>query len=126
MVGRTPHAHSCAQAALSDWTSEIIGYRVALGILGALALVALSITRRRSLRLRAWSPLPDVVVDTIATTIFGVAGLWLTGLGIDALGFQNGHGAGFWLSGAPVALAAAVVFGRRVTQDMEPAGRLLK
>ena len=34
---------------------------------------------------RRWKPLPATVVDTIATTVFGVAGVWTAALGIDAL-----------------------------------------
>lgn len=115
-----PHAHSCAQAALSDWTWEVIVYRIALGVLGALALAALAMARRRSMRLRMWSPLPDAVVDTIGATVFGIAGVWLTGLGIDAVIVGGARGAGFWLSAAPVALAAGVIFGYRFVHDLDP------
>lgn len=115
-----PHAHTCAQAALSDWTAEIIGYRIAFGVLGCLALAALRIARRRSLRFRTWSALPDAVVDTIGTTIFGIAGVCLTGLGIDTLVIGGGRGAGLWLSAAPVALAGGLVFGLRLVRDIQP------
>lgn len=116
-----PHAHTCAQAALSDWTWEIIGYRIAFGVLGALALAALSLARRRSLRFRTWSPLPETVLDTIGTTIFGIAAVWLVGLvGVDAWIVGGGRGVGFWLSAAPVALVGAVVFGLRLVRDLEP------
>ena len=116
-----PRAHTCAQAALSDWTAEIIGYRIAFGVLGGLALAALRVARRRSLRFRTWSALPDAVVDTIGTTIFGIAGVWLTALGIDTVVVGGGRGAGFWLSAAPVALAAGLVFGLRLVGDIQPA-----
>ena len=61
------------------------------------------------------------VVDTIPTTLFGIAGLWLAGLGIDALIVSSGHGAGQWLSAAPVALAAGLVFGLRLVRDVSAA-----
>ncbi len=85
---------------------------------GALALGLLVIARRR---LRLWKPLPVTVVDTVATTLFAAAGLWLTGLGIDALIVSSGHGAGQWLSAAPVALTGGLVFGLRLVKDLSPA-----
>ena len=115
-----PHAHSCAEAALNDWAAEIVGYRIAFGILGALALTALTLARRRSPRIRGWSPLPVTITNTIATTVFSIAALWLAGLGIDTLILSDAHGAGFWLSAAPVALIAAVIFGVRLLHDMTP------
>jgi hypothetical protein len=42
-------------------------------------------------------------------------------MGIDALAVSSGHGAGQWLSAAPVALAAAVIFGIRLVRDITPA-----
>ena len=99
-----PHAGSCAQAALNDWTWETIGYRIAFGMLGLLALGLLVLARRRAWHGPNWAPLPATVVDSIATTLFGISGVWLAGLGIDALTVSSGHGAGQWLSAAPVAL----------------------
>jgi hypothetical protein len=118
-----PHAHSCAQAALADWAAETVGYRIALGLLGLLALGLSVIARRRWSWARAWTPLPATVVDTIAATLFGVGGVWLTGLGIDALIVNSGHGAGQWLSAAPVALVAGIVFGLRLVRDVSPVAR---
>jgi hypothetical protein len=116
----SPHAHTCAQAALNDWAWETVGYRIAFGVLGALALAALQLARHRSLRLRAWTPLPSAVVDTIATTLFGLAAICLVGLSIDAWISNAGHGAGQWLSAAPVAAAAALLFGSRLVADIRP------
>lgn len=117
-----PHAHSCAQAALDDWAWETVGYRIAFGVLGLLALGLFVVARRRWSRGPRWTPLPATVVDTVATTLFGISGAWLAGLGIDALIVSSGHGAGQWLSAAPVALAASVVFGLRLLRDVRPAG----
>ena len=116
-----PHAQSCAQAALDDWAWETVAYRIAFGVLGLLALGLLVTARRRWPQARAWPALPATVVDTIATTVFGASGVWLAGLGIDALIVNSGHGAGQWLSAAPVALVAGLVFGFRLLRDVSPA-----
>ncbi|MGI9080234.1 MAG: hypothetical protein ACR2GF_05375 [Acidimicrobiales bacterium] len=79
------------------------------------------IARRRWSQARGWAPLPATVVDTIATTLFGIGGVWLAGLGIDALIVRSGHGAGQWLSAAPVALAVGLLFGLRLVRDVSPA-----
>ena len=45
----------------------------------------------------------------------------MAGLGVDALIVSSGHGAGQWLSAAPVALAAGLGFGLRLLRDIRPA-----
>ena len=80
----SPRARSCAQAALSDWAAETVGYRLAAGVLGACALAVAIIVRRRD-RLARWQLLPATVTDSIGACLFGAAGIWLTGLGVDAL-----------------------------------------
>ena len=115
-----PQAHSCAQAALDDWAWETVSYRIALGVLGLIGLGLFVLARRRWSRARGWSPLPATVVDTLATTVFGLSGVWLAGLGIDALIVNSGHGAGQWLSAAPIAVASAIVFGVRLIGDLRP------
>lgn len=113
-----PHAHSCAQAALGDWAWETVGYRIAFGVLGLVAIGLLVVARRRWFRTRLWAALPATVVDTVAATLFGISGIWLAGLGIDALVVSSGHGAGQWLSAAPVALAAGLLFGLRLMREV--------
>ncbi len=116
-----PHAGSCARAAMADWANETVVYRVAFGVLGLVALGALRIGRHRLFPLRRWAPLPATVVDTIATTIFAVSGVWLAGLGIDALVVSSAQGSGQWLSAAGVALGAASVFGAHLLRDLRAA-----
>jgi hypothetical protein len=116
-----PHAHSCAQAALNDWTWETIGYRIGIGIVGLTALGLLALARRRAWHGPNWAPLPATIVDSGAVTLFGIAGIWLAGLGIDALIVSSGRGAGQWLSAAPVALTAGLLFGLRLVRDVATA-----
>lgn len=112
-------AHSCYQAALSDWTFEVVAYRVLIGVLGALALGLYVIIRRRGL-----AGLPPAVVDTIAVTAFGVAGAWTLGLGIDWV-VQGTNGAGQWLAAAPISLVLAGLFGWRLLGDVRRPSALL-
>lgn len=111
-----PHASSCYQAALSDWAAETVFYRLALGALGAFGLLALAFLRRRA------GPgsflLPSLVVNTIGTTVFGAAGVLLLGQSIAALA-TAAHGAGQWLSAAPIAIAIAIWFAYRLIGDLQ-------
>ena len=109
---------SCRDAAVSDWVSEVVGYRLALGVLGVIALFALALLRRRWLLTQRWTTLPPLVTDTIAVTCFGVAGLWTFLMGLDLAATASGRGSGQWFAAAPVALAAAVVFGIRLVRDI--------
>jgi hypothetical protein len=93
-------------------------YRLAAGLLGALCVLAYVILRRRAARFDRWSALPATVSDTVAVTLFGVAGLWTLGLGVDAIAVSSGDGSGQWLSAAPVALVAAAVFGVRLWRNV--------
>jgi len=120
-LGNYPHAGSCAKAAMADWAFETVAYRVAFGVLGLAALACLWFARRRWLPANRWAPLPATVVDTVATTIFGLSGAWLAGLGVDTWVVSAGHGSGQWLSAALVALAAATVFGTRLLRDLQDA-----
>jgi hypothetical protein len=106
-----PHSTTCAAAAVSDWSFEVIWYRIALGVLGILALVV----ARRVLGGRAGRLLPRQVNDTIAVTLFLAAAVVMTALGVDAIVTSAGRGSGQWLSAAPVALAAAALYGARLT-----------
>jgi hypothetical protein len=112
-LAANPGAHSCYQAALSAWALDTILIRGAVGVLGALSIAAFLVLRRRSPGPRA-SSLPAAVVDTVALTLFAIAGIWLLGLGVDAIVVASGHGAGQWLGAAPVALASAGFFGFRL------------
>mgnify|MGYP001404502404 CR=1 FL=1 len=113
-----PNAHSCQQAAVMDWANETVYYRLGVGVLGVAALAVFVLLRRRWRRAGRWVVLPSSVVDTIAATLFGLAGVWLLGLGIDDVIVASGHGAGQWLSAAPVALVAGGFFAARLVGDV--------
>jgi len=117
-LGADPGALSCHQAAVADWAAETVYYRLAAGLFGAVALAVFIVARRRLGRLGHWTVLPAAVVDTIALTLFGAAGAVLLAMGVSTVVVSSGHGAGQWLSAAPVALAAAAVFGWRLLRDL--------
>jgi hypothetical protein len=107
-----PHAQSCAQAAMLENSSDAVTLRLVAGVLGLAALAAYHLARRRSRDL-----LPESFTPTVAVTLFGVAGLALAGLSVDStvLGLRSGlgtAGAGFYLSGAIVALIMALRYAR--------------
>jgi hypothetical protein len=110
-----PAARTCRDAAVSDWTAEVIGSRLAAGLLGLLAVLAY-----RRLRRRGWlaEGLPRTVTDTVAATGFAVGALLTLALGCDALLTAGGHGSGQWFSGSAAALAAALIFGWRLLADL--------
>jgi len=108
-----PHAQSCSQAAMLENSGDAVSLRLAAGVLGLAALAAYHLARRRSRDL-----LPDTFTPTVAMTLFGAAALGLAGLSVDntVLGMRSGlgtaAGAGFYLSGAIVALVMALRYAR--------------
>lgn len=106
-------AANCHQAALSDWAFETVYSRLALGVAGVLLLITY---RSRQRRRRGNSGLKPIITDTVAALAFAVAGLWTTGLGVDAMIVSRGQGAGQWLSAAPIALAAAAIYCTRLAK----------
>jgi hypothetical protein len=107
-----PHALTCEQAATEHHYGEVVGYRLAVGVVGLLALGAVGFVRRRRSNLVAMDHLPVAFDDTVAVVAFGGAALLLLGNGFDQLVLGN-DGAGAWLSGGLVALVAMVYFGVR-------------
>ena len=55
-------------------------------------------------------------------TSFAAAAAWTTAMGIDTLAVDSGRGNGQWFSAAIVCLAAAGLFGSRLSRDLQPAG----
>lgn len=106
-------APTCNQAAAAHHYDEIVYYRLAAGVLGAGALGAYWLARRRSRHDPAGAgALPDGFVPTVGAAVFGITGggLLINGLGQLPAGTSNGTGQ--WFSGAIVALAVAAWFGR--------------
>lgn len=113
----SPHAASCRVAATHDWANEIVFYRIAVGLLGLAALGLIALVRKRSGGVAGWTVAP-VVASSVAVAVFGIAGAWTLGLGIDSIAVSNGDGSGQWLAAAPAAIAAAAVFGLRLLQTL--------
>jgi hypothetical protein len=111
-------ARSCRDAAVADWVNEIVGYRLLMGLLGVVAVAVFLVLRRRWMSQGRWATLPAAVTDTIAVTLFGAAGVWTLGMGVDAIANASGRGSGQWLSAAPVALGAATVFAVRLVRNL--------
>ncbi len=114
-VAGDPTAGSCRDAATADWADEVVGYRVAVGGLGVLALVGYRLLRRRG-----WlaDGLPRAVNDTVAVTGFAVGALLTLVLGWNAVATAGGHGSGQWFSATIVALTAAMIFTLRLVSDL--------
>jgi hypothetical protein len=111
-LAANPGAADCRSAAVADWADETVFYRLAVGVLGILVLLAY-----RRLR-RGHRPLSSIAVvrDAVGHTAFALGAVVTLGLGIDNL--VNGGGAGQWLSAAPVALAGAAVFAVLLLRDL--------
>ena len=108
-------ARSCAAAAASHHSDEVVSYRTAAGVLGAVVLGAWALARRRG----RGATLPPTLVPAIGATAFGGAAAALAVEGVDALArYGSSGGAGQWLSGAVVAAAVAAWFGRRLINEL--------
>ncbi|HMC39360.1 MAG TPA: hypothetical protein VKI19_06835 [Acidimicrobiales bacterium] len=116
--------HSCYQAALADWSFEVVAYRAILGILGVAALVLYRRLRRRWSTRGLVSYLPRPPVDAVAFVAFAGTGVWLAGLGIDQVIVASGTGAGQGLGTAPGLLAIGAVFGWRLLRGLRQTATL--
>jgi hypothetical protein len=118
-LSQNTSAADCHTAAVADWISEVVGYRLALGVLGALILLIRQLlTRTARRRGRAPHLLPATVNDTVAATLFAVAGVWAAGMAVDMVAINGGRASGQWLSAAVVALLAAAVFIARLVRQL--------
>ncbi len=101
-----PSAATCASAALLEGRDDALFQRFALGVLGCLMLLISAVWSRRVRR--------DAPIDLrmpsalIAIAAFGLAGIFLTGYGLDRA-VQN-TGAGQWLASGGVSLAFAIAY----------------
>ena len=101
-----PRAATCEQAATQHHFTEVVWYRIIVGVFGGIAVAAYLFVRRRRPSLLRADLLPAAFAETVAAVAFGLAGVGLVAYGVDqvALGY---HGAGFFLSGGVIATAAA-------------------
>jgi hypothetical protein len=108
-----PGAPNCRAAAVADWADEVVGYRVAIGVLGLFALAGYRLLRRRG-----WPPLPPVIIDAVAATAFGLAAAGTLLLAVDAAAVTSGHSWGQWAAATAVALPAAALFAARLLHQL--------
>jgi hypothetical protein len=116
-LAQDPGTNNCRSAAVADWAAETVWYRIALGVLG---VVAVLVARRVAARIgrRSSAVLLDRrTSDTIACTLFVAAGASTLALGVDRAA-TAGTGWGQWLSAAAVALSAAAFYGVRLTSEL--------
>ncbi len=106
-----PAAHSCAQAATLEISSDAVSLRLLALIPGLVALGGYVIARR-FLRTRGWrgDVLPDGFVPTVAACLFGALTAGLTWASFSAANSGTNGGPGTYLSGAIVTLAVATGF----------------
>jgi hypothetical protein len=117
-----PTAASCGDAAAFHHWGEVVEGRVAVGVLGLLALGAWGIARRLILRGPNWS-VPTGYVAAVLAAMFGAAGVLLTGVSVMSIAFGERSGVGVNLSdGLVAALAALVVVAWAYRRTRRPGG----
>lgn len=100
-----PTAKTCAAAALLEGRDDALTQRWAAGLLGIVLLAAAFWWQRR--RAARHEPMDlRIPAALIGLTAFGIAGIGLTGYGIDRAVINTGSGQ--WISAGGVALAVAV------------------
>jgi hypothetical protein len=105
-------AHTCAQAAMLEASSDAVILRIGAGIVG-IVLLAVYVMVRHGLRWRGHEPGAPLAgyFPLLAASVFGTGAL---GLALaQVTGFTVTAGPGMYLSGAIVAAAAAVWYGVR-------------
>jgi hypothetical protein len=109
-----PGAHTCAQAAVLEGSVDAVTFRLAVGILGLILLLAYSLAPRG----RSRHVLPDGFVPTIAVSLFGAAGLGLAVLATAGGQRVRVVGPGWYLSGALVALIMAAAYALQLNRTL--------
>lgn len=103
-----PNAGSCEGAASLHHWGEVVEYRVALGILGLLALGAWVVLRRRTrLGGTAWRA-PAPIVALVVAGLAGASGAAMLFLSLGGISFDHSQGTGVMLADGSVALLVGV------------------
>lgn len=116
------HAHTCAQAAMLEASSDAVVLRGGAGVVG-LTLLTLYAVCRTVMRSRGAEPgvLLAGYFPVLAAATFGSGAL---ALGVAQLiNFNVSYGPGFYLSGAIVAAVVAVGYGLRARPALRHLGR---
>jgi hypothetical protein len=108
-----PESRSCEAAASAHHADEVQLYRIAVGFVGALALVMWLWKIRRPL-----SRLPVELTPAIGATVFGLVGAALLVQGLSMLAEGPSHGPGQWLSAGLVAIVVAAVYGMQLLRHL--------
>jgi hypothetical protein len=113
-----PEAGDCTAAAIAHHYDEVVEYRVAAGVLGALSL-AVWFGLRATLRgNEGTSTLPRTFTSTVGASVFGVAALALLGLGSMQVLFRYANQTGALLSGGIVSGALAIYFAVSLLREL--------
>jgi hypothetical protein len=113
-----PHASSCRAASIQHHYGEIVQSRIAAGIIGLIAL-GMWLLARRSPRWRWLTVLPPAgMIAAAGATLFGVAAVMFTGLGVAGLGTPIWTGAGTTIVSGLAVAPACVGFLIWLTREM--------
>lgn len=113
-----PGARTCLDAAASHHADEVVGDRIALGVLGLLVLLVYVMLRRHRAGRREDAALPAGFAPGLATALFGAAAAGLSLISLNALLVGRIDGGGQYLSAALVAAVAAVLCAVRWLQAL--------
>lgn len=116
-----PGADDCEASAVSDHFDEIVTDRIAVGVLGLLALGGYLVVRRRYPRLSGVRLLPEGFSAIAGAALFGVAAAALLFQSLGQLSFGGSSGAGGYLSGGLVAAIVFVWYARTLMGDLRDA-----
>ena len=113
-----PHARTCREAAVAHHFGEVVGYRLAAGVLGVLLLAGWAAWRRRSHVRARPSVLGRSFALTVGATLASAAAAGLLFLG--SAGPLTGHydGTGNPLSGGLVSILLAAGFGAALRREL--------
>ncbi len=112
-------------ASVAEDAGDAVSLRVLAGLVGLIVLAGLWAIRHARPQAMALRVLPAAYVDLVALVAFASAAILLIAASIDQIVQQAGHGTGFFLSGAVVSLAGALVYGVRSVRSVlhRPPGR---